>query len=146
MQFMSDHQFYTLNVKSVTPETEKAVTVAFEVPAEHRQKFQYKAGQYLTLKFNINGEEVRRAYSMCSSPIESNIAVTVKRVKKGLVSNHINEKLKAGDSVEVMTPDGRFYTELHHNNAKTYYLFGAGSGITPLMSIIKMYVQYARVR
>ncbi len=129
--------FHTLKVKAVRPETQDAVTVFFEVPDALSETFQYLQGQYLTLKFPINGQEVRRAYSMCSSPIDEDIAVTVKRVKKGVISNYINDNLQAGQTVEVMPPDGRFYTELDADQRKSYYLFGAGSGITPLMSILR---------
>jgi ring-1,2-phenylacetyl-CoA epoxidase subunit PaaE len=130
-------KFFTLTVKEIRPETADAVTVAFGIPEDIKSEFGYQAGQYLTLKFSINGKEVRRAYSMSSSPLESDIAVTVKRVKKGLVSNYIADKLKVGEQVEVMQPDGRFTPTLDADQRKTYYLFGAGSGITPLMAILK---------
>jgi len=134
---MVDNQFYNLAVKDITKETPQAVTVTFEVPAEHKKNFEYKSGQYLTLKFNLKGLDVRRAYSMCSSPIEEELAVTVKQVEGGLVSTHINQNLKVGDQVEVMPPEGRFLVEPNPEANKTYYLIGAGSGITPFMSIIK---------
>lgn len=130
-------KFFPLTVKEIRPETADAVTVAFGIPEDIKSEFEYKAGQYLTLKFVINGKEVRRAYSMCSSPLEGDIAVTVKRLKKGLVSNYINDKLQVGTQVEVMQPDGRFCPNLDPYQRKTYYLFGAGSGITPLMAILK---------
>ena len=134
---MSEHKFYSLNVRSVKAETADTNTVTFDIPEDLKSTFAYKQGQYLTLKFNLNGEEVRRAYSMSSSPMEDGIAVTVKRVKGGLVSNHIGDKVQAGTQIEVMRPEGRFYTKLSPEQKKTYYLFGAGSGITPLMSILK---------
>lgn len=130
-------QFFPLSVKEIRSETPDAVTVSFSIPEDIKSEFAFKAGQYLTLKFVINGKEARRAYSMCSSPLESKLSVTVKRVKKGLVSNHIHDKLRVGDSVEVMQPDGRFCANVDPYQRKTYYLFGAGSGITPLMSILK---------
>ena len=130
-------QFHSLVVKNIHKETEDAVSVTFEVPENLKDTFQYTHGQYLTLKFDIKGEEVRRAYSMCSSPVENDITVTVKRLENGLVSNHINDYLKAGHQVEVFPPDGRFYTSLAPEQRKTYYIFGAGSGITPLYSILK---------
>jgi len=136
-----DHKFYSLSVKSVHNETEDAVTLTFDIPTELSDTFKYTQGQYLTLKFDLNGEEVRRSYSMCSSPLDPDIAVTVKRLEGGLVSTHINNKLKGGDIVEVMPPDGRFFTPLQEENRKTYYLIAAGSGITPLMSIIKTIVE-----
>ncbi|MEM9884572.1 MAG: ferredoxin--NADP reductase [Bacteroidota bacterium] len=134
---MADHQFYNLKVKSITPETKDAVTVEFEVPQDLKDKFDYEPGQYLTLKFDLKGQKARRAYSMCSSPVEDHLAVTVKEVKNGLVSTHINRNLSVGQSVESMRPDGRFVAKTNPAASKTYYLFGAGSGITPLMSIIK---------
>ncbi len=132
-----DHSFYELKVKSIRPETADAVTVVFEIPGNLAETFKYTQGQYLTLRFQFNGKEERRAYSMCSSPLDNDLAVTVKRLKGGLVSNYIHDQLKAGQTVEVMPPEGRFFTVLKEDNQKTYYVFGAGSGITPLMSIIK---------
>ncbi|MEQ8705096.1 MAG: 2Fe-2S iron-sulfur cluster-binding protein [Phaeodactylibacter sp.] len=130
-------QFYDLPVREVRPETQDAVTLVFEVPEDLQSAFKYKQGQYLTLRFDINGQEERRSYSMCSSPVEEDLAVTVKQVENGKVSTHINQKVKAGDTISVMPADGRFYTELDADQRKDYYLFGAGSGITPLMSILK---------
>lgn len=132
-----DKQFHPLRVKEVIKETEDAVSVHFEIPDEYKAYFRYIQGQYLTLQFEINGKEERRSYSMCSSPLEEFLAVTVKRVKGGIVSNYIYESVQAGHTINVMPPDGRFYTELHAGQKKTYYLFAAGSGITPLYSIIK---------
>lgn len=129
--------FHSLKVRSVNQNIEDAVSVTFEVPDNLKETFQYTQGQYLTLKFNLKGQEVRRAYSMCSSPLEEGLTVTVKKVKKGLVSTHINDHVKPGQHIEVMPPEGRFFTPLKEENRKTYYLFGAGSGITPLFSIIK---------
>ncbi|MEO1517755.1 MAG: ferredoxin--NADP reductase [Bacteroidota bacterium] len=130
-------QFHKLKVATLRQETPDCVSVTFDVPNELQSAFQYQQGQYLTLRFDINGQEVRRAYSMSSSPLEKGITVSVKRVPKGLVSNHINDKIKAGDLVDTMPPQGRFFTPLDADRQKDYYLFGAGSGITPLMSILK---------
>ncbi|HQU60072.1 MAG TPA: ferredoxin--NADP reductase [Saprospiraceae bacterium] len=130
-------QFHTLTVHEVKQETADAATISFEVPENLKETFRYKQGQYLTLRFHFNGEEVRRAYSMCSSPLDPYIAITAKQVASGLVSKYINTQLKAGDTIEVMPPEGRFFTELDADNRKDYYLFGAGSGITPLMSILR---------
>jgi len=134
---MTEHQFYTLPIKAIIPETHDTSTVVFHLPAGLAEKFTYTQGQYLTLKFEIAGKEERRAYSMSSSPLEEDIAVTVKKVKDGKVSTYIHERLTAGDTIEVMPPQGRFFTPLAVEAKKTYYLIGAGSGITPLMSIIK---------
>ena len=132
-----DRKFYALKIDAIRRETEDTITVVFEVPADLAQTFKYKHGQYLTLRFEINGKEERRSYSMSSSPVEDTLAVTVKRVKGGLVSNHMHDRLEVGQTVEVMPPDGRFHTALNPDNRKAYYLFGAGSGITPLYSILR---------
>lgn len=138
---MSDTQFYPLSVSQVITETNDTVTVHFSVPSDLSETFQYTQGQYLTLRFTINGKEERRAYSMSSAPVEKELAVTVKRVKDGKVSNHIADEVKEGSQVEVMPPQGRFFTKLDPEQRKTYFLFGAGSGITPLMSILKTVVE-----
>lgn len=134
---MSKKQFHTLRVTEIIPETENAVSLTFAIPEELKKNFEYIQGQFLTLKFKIDEKEVHRSYSMCSSPLEDCLSITVKRVKKGLVSNYINDDVKVGLHIEVMPPDGRFFTNLDEKNSKTYYLFGAGSGITPLMSTLK---------
>jgi len=134
---MSDKGFHALTISDIQQETADTVSVSFSVPTELKDTFTYKQGQYLTLKFTVKGKEARRAYSMSSSPLEKDLTVSVKRVEKGLISNHINDNLKVGDSVEVMPPEGKFYVPLKEEHQKTYYLFGAGSGITPLHSIIK---------
>lgn len=131
-------KFYQLKILEIKKETEDSTSVAFDVPSELYETFNYKPGQYLTLKFSIYGEEVRRSYSLCSSPVlEEPLRIGVKRVKDGLVSNHINDNLKAGDTVDVMPPDGRFFADVKKDSYKTYYLFSAGSGITPILSILK---------
>lgn len=129
--------FHKLKVSKVQPETQDAVSVTFDVPSDLKDKFKYEHGQYLTLKFLINGEEERRAYSMSSSPEESGITVTVKEVNGGKVSPHICNNIKTGDEIEVMQPQGRFTIALNPDVNRTFYLIGAGSGITPLMSIAK---------
>lgn len=138
---MSDTKFHTLKVNKVNQETKDAVAISLAVPESLKNTFAYTQGQYLTVKFTLNGKEVRRAYSMCSSPLEESLTIGVKRVKKGLVSNHINDNLKVGSEVEVMPPLGNFFTKLAVENRKNYYLFGGGSGITPLFSIIKTVVE-----
>ena len=132
-----NHNFYPLAVSQVIQETSDTVSLVFDVSQDLKEIFEYKQGQYLTLSFDIKGKEERRAYSMSSSPLETGLKVSVKRVAKGIVSNHIADKVKVGDTVKVMPPQGRFYTEANEANRKTYYLFGAGSGVTPLMSIAK---------
>ncbi len=134
---MSQPKFYSLPITSIQPETDQAITVSFKPSATDATHFAYAAGQYLTLKFLINGKEERRAYSMCSAPQDQEIAVTVKRVTGGIVSNHIADNLKVGDVIEVMPPQGRFLAKPNPSARRDYFLFGAGSGITPLMSILR---------
>ena len=131
-------EFYKLSVSKVEALTADSVAVSFDVPADLKEAFIYKPGQFLTLGFNLNGEDVRRSYSLCSTPAKAEpLQVGVKRVPKGLVSNHINGQVKAGDVVEVMAPDGVFCADVAPDNHKTYYLFAAGSGITPILSILQ---------
>lgn len=139
--FEMSAQTYRLRVKKRIQETPDAVTLVFEVPEAHRAAFRYKPGQYLTLCFELDGQALRRCYSMSSSPLEPDLAVTVKRLEGGRVSCHIHDHVKEGDEVEVLPPEGRFCPELHEDQKKNYYLFGAGSGITPLMSILKTVVE-----
>ena len=131
-------KFHSLKVVDVVRETADAVSVAFEVPADLKQDFKYKQGQYLTLKLNVKGEELRRSYSICSSPMDENeLRVAIKKVKDGRVSTFINDTVKVGDAIEVMVPMGNFFTEMNAANRKNYVLFGGGSGITPMLSILK---------
>ncbi|MEM6396537.1 MAG: ferredoxin--NADP reductase [Bacteroidota bacterium] len=134
---MSNTDFYRLSVSQIHNETLDAVTLKFELPDHLRKSFSYKAGQYLTLRFMLNGEDVRRAYSMSSSPIDDQLAVTVKRVNGGLVSNHVADQVQPGTEVEVMVPQGKFFYEPKPDQHRDIYLVGAGSGITPLMSILR---------
>ena len=129
--------FHSLKVIDIKNETSDTVSVAFEIPEGDKNTFDYTSGQYLTLKLDINGNEERRSYSMCSSPFSGEpIRIAVKRVDKGLVSNHINDVIKVGDQIEVMSPQGSFTLETSLEQ-KTYVAFAAGSGITPIWSMIK---------
>lgn len=130
-------KFHTLQVKEVRTETPDCVSVAFDVPDALKADYAFIQGQYLTLKTDIDGEDVRRSYSICSSPLEQELRVAVKHVEGGRFSTFANQKLQAGDTLDVMTPMGKFYTELDKNNEKQYVAFAAGSGITPVMSILK---------
>ncbi|MFO0322424.1 MAG: FAD-binding oxidoreductase [Bacteroidota bacterium] len=137
-------RFHSLKVKDIRKETESAVSVSFDVPPQLQSEFQFKQGQYITLKLNIEGEEIRRSYSICTSPYnEKELRVAVKEVLNGKASTYINRKLKVGDSLEVMTPLGSFHSVLSGSNKKKYVLFAGGSGITPMMSILKsvLYVE-----
>ena len=130
-------KFHSLQVVDIVRETPDAVSVAFKVPDDLKKEYAFKQGQYLTLKFNIKGEELRRSYSICSSYYENELRVAIKKVKDGRVSSFIYEQLKPGDVIEVMTPMGNFFTEMNPSHQKTYVLFAGGSGITPMFSILK---------
>jgi len=129
--------FHQLKVSDVKKETSDCVSVGFDIPAALQEDFRFIQGQYITLKLQVNEEDLRRCYSICTGPGEGELRVAVKRVKDGRASNWINGDLKAGDELTVMTPMGNFYSELNPTNEKTYVLFAGGSGITPMMSILK---------
>jgi ring-1,2-phenylacetyl-CoA epoxidase subunit PaaE len=129
--------FHQLAVKNIIKETLDCVSIEFDVPQNLQEEFQYTQGQNINIKTTINGEEVRRTYSICASPLENKLKVAVKKVAGGLFSTYANEQLKKGDVLEVMTPLGRFNTPLSISNQKNYVAFAAGSGITPIISIIK---------
>jgi ring-1,2-phenylacetyl-CoA epoxidase subunit PaaE len=130
-------EFFPIVVKGVKPETSDTVTIEFDIPEDLAERFAYKHGQYITIKATLDGQELRRSYSMSSSPLENKLAITVKKVKDGKVSTWLHNEVKPGDTLEISTPDGRFYTAVSPEKRRTYYMFGAGSGITPLMSILK---------
>jgi ring-1,2-phenylacetyl-CoA epoxidase subunit PaaE len=137
-------RFHTLKIKDIRRETAEAVSIAFDVPPQKQPEYLYKQGQYVTLKLMISGEEVRRSYSVCTSPhAEKELRVAIKEVQGGKVSTFINRELKVGDEMEVMTPMGNFHTVLMGGKSKNYVLFAGGSGITPMMSILKsvLYVE-----
>ena len=131
-------RFHTLKVKDIRRETVDAVSIAFDIPLAIQHEYQFKQGQYITVKLTVNGEELRRSYSICTSPYsEKELRVAVKEVQDGRASTLMNRTWKVGDAVEVMTPMGNFSSILSGNNKKNYLLFAGGSGITPMMSILK---------
>jgi len=128
-------RYHDLKVKEIIHETKDAITIVFNQP---ENKINYKSGQFLTLITPVEGKEIRRAYSLCTSPfVDDDLAVTVKRVEKGLMSNWLPDNLKVGDSLKVMEPMGVFTTEYDQSNKRHLIMFAGGSGITPMMSIIK---------
>jgi len=129
--------FHSLNIAEICKETEDTVSIAFEIPDALKDAYQYLSGQYLTLKTEIDGQDVRRSYSLCSSPFESEWRVAVKEVPEGLFSTFANRTLKVGMALDVMTPTGNFALKVDPNATKNYVLFAAGSGITPILSIAK---------
>jgi len=132
------NKFYLLKIINLKRETFDTVSITFEIPSDLKEVFKYKAGQYITIKIPINGEENRRAYSICTNP-ESNqdkFTITVKKIDDGRVSKYINENLKIGDLLEVMPPNGNFTIDDSSDN-NTFMFFAGGSGITPIISLIK---------
>lgn len=129
--------FYSLTIKAIHRETSKAVSISFDVPKNLKTTFGFVAGQYLTLKTKIDGQEVRRDYSISSSPSSGDLTVTIKEIEKGLFSPFANQNLKAGDVLEVAPPNGRFTFIPNSDYQNTVVAFAAGSGITPIMSILK---------
>jgi ring-1,2-phenylacetyl-CoA epoxidase subunit PaaE len=129
--------FYKLNIAEVRRETPDAVSILFNVPLEFKDFYRFTAGQYINLKLTLDGEEIRRAYSLCSAPENSELRIAVKAVKNGTFSPFANAQLKAGATLEVGTPEGKFTFEPETNRQKNYIAFAAGSGITPVLSIIQ---------
>ena len=129
-------EFHSLNVKEIKKETSDTVSISFDVPAELKNEYEFTPGQYLTLKLEVNNEECRRSYSICSSSDED-ITVAVKKVENGVVSTYLNEVLKVNDKIDVMTPEGNFTLQPDQSNKRKFVGFAAGSGITPIMSMIK---------
>ena len=130
-------RFHALKVAEIVPETPEANSIRFEIPPELRNDFAFKAGQHLTLRATIDGEEVRRNYSLCTAPAEADWMVTVKRIGGGLFSNWVGDRLKPGDIVDVMVPHGSFTTEFGSANRRHLVGIAGGSGITPVVSLIK---------
>ncbi|MCB9353091.1 MAG: phenylacetate-CoA oxygenase/reductase subunit PaaK [Lewinellaceae bacterium] len=130
-------KYFPLRIRELHRETADTVSISFEVPAELREPFRFIQGQHLNIRTEIDGEEVRRSYSICTGTHEQDLRVAVKKVDAGLFSTFANEILQAGDTLDVMPPQGHFYTELDPGHRNLYVAFAAGSGITPVMSILK---------
>ena len=129
--------FHTLTIADVVDETAEARSIRFAVPEELRETFRFKPGQHLTLKAEIEGEELRRNYSLCVAPQDDSVTVTVKRIAGGAFSNWANDNLKPGMAIEVMAPHGSFTWDFREGAANHYVGFAGGSGITPVMSLLK---------
>jgi ring-1,2-phenylacetyl-CoA epoxidase subunit PaaE len=129
--------FKKLIVKEVKRETKDAVSILFNVPEEFKTNYTFIAGQYINLRLTLDNQEIRRAYSICSAPTSGELRIAVKAVKNGAFSQFANTKLKAGDVLEVGKPEGKFTFEPEIDRQKNYIAFVAGSGITPVLSIIK---------
>ena len=133
-------QFYSLKVAGISKTTDQCSIISFEVKDQYKDLFNFKQGQYLTLRANINGQEVRRSYSLCSSPLDEEWSVAIKEIEGGQFSTFANNELRVGDTIEVMPPNGRFFKQVEPEAANNYIGFAAGSGITPIYSIIKTHL------
>jgi len=129
--------FHPLRVRSVRPESDEALVVAFDVPSELAEQFRFTHGQHLTLRRTIGGNEERRSYSICAAPAEGVLQVGIRRVPGGVFSSWLHESVKPGDTLEVMTPEGRFFVPLDPTATRHYLGIAGGSGITPILSIMK---------
>ena len=133
---MAKH-FRTLTILDIRNETDDCVSVSFHVPDEWKEEFKFKAGQNITLRTTINGEEIRRSYSICSSPFENELRVAIKKVEEGLFSSHAHAHFRPAQTLEVLAPTGNFVLPIDASNKKHYVAFAAGSGITPVISLLK---------
>ena len=130
-------EFHRLEVAGRRAETDATATLAFELPENLKDAYRWRPGQHITLRLTVDGAQVRRSYSVSASPFSGGpLQITVKRVEGGLVSNHLNDTVAAGDSLDVMTPFGGFCLDPGETARRTHYFFGAGSGITPLYSML----------
>jgi ring-1,2-phenylacetyl-CoA epoxidase subunit PaaE len=132
--------FHSLKVADIYKDTDDCSVITFDVPDNLKNEFKYIQGQHLTLKTNIDCQEVRRSYSLCSSPVDNVWKVAVKKIHGGLFSSYVNDILKKGDTLEVMPPQGLFFKECQPAVTRNYIAFAAGSGITPILSIIKTHL------
>ncbi len=130
-------EFHKLKVKEVRRETPECVSIAFEIPDDLAQTFAFVQGQYITIRKYFMGEEIRRSYSLCTSPLDNDFRVAVKQMYDGKFSSFANKELKAGEVLDVMPPLGNFFTPIEEAKSKNYLGFAAGSGITPIMSLLK---------
>jgi ring-1,2-phenylacetyl-CoA epoxidase subunit PaaE len=130
-------RFHKLRVAEVRRDTPDAVSVAFDVPPDLREQYGFAPGQYLTLRTTIDGEELRRSYSICTCPEDGELRIGVKRIEGGVLSNWMNSAVKAGDIVDLMTPTGRFGAPPASGEARVFAAFAAGSGITPVLSVMR---------
>ena len=133
-------EFYNIQVKDIYKETRDCSVVSFDIPKNLHETFSFKQGQHLTLRKIINDEDIRRSYSLCSSPLDKEWKVAIKQIPGGLFSTFANTELKAGDALEIAVPTGHFYIETSGEVSRNHIAFAAGSGITPILSIIKTHL------
>lgn len=129
--------FHPLKIADIRRETADCISVALEIPVDLQEQFQFKAGQYLNFRTFLDGQELRRSYSICCSPLETECRIAIKKVAGGLFSTFANEVLQIGDTLEVMPPTGRFGQQIEGQDGQLYVAFAAGSGITPILSLLK---------
>ncbi len=134
-------KYHQLPIVEITKETSDCVVISFKIPPQLKDEFAFKQGQYLTLKATINNAEVIRSYSLCSAPFENAWRVAIKKIPGGTFSTFANEILKVGDTLEVLPPEGKFFVDISPDKEKKYTAFAAGSGITPVISIIKTHLE-----
>ncbi len=134
-------KFYTIPVSNIEQSTPDCRIITLDIPKDLQTEFAFKQGQYLTLKADINGTEVRRSYSLCSSPLDHQWQIGIKKIPNGKFSTFANDILKVGDSIEVMAPQGHFYIDVSESTDREYVAFAAGSGITPVHSIITTHLE-----
>lgn len=132
--------FYNIKVADIYKETKDTVVITFDVPEDLKEILKFKQGQHLTLRKEINGEDIRRSYSLCSSPLDKEWKVAVKTIRQGVFSNYAFNEIKKGDELQVMPPHGEFFIEVNSAASNNYLAFAAGSGITPMLSIIKTHL------
>jgi ring-1,2-phenylacetyl-CoA epoxidase subunit PaaE len=133
---MSTH-FHALRVKSITPDTDEAVIVSFDVPSALKNDFTFTQGQHLTLRTLLSGKEERRSYSICSGVDDGELRIGVRHVSGGVMSSWLNHSLKTGDAIDVLPPEGRFFVPIDPSQARHYLGIAGGSGITPILAIMK---------
>ena len=133
-------KFHNIRVKDIYKETDDCSVITFDVPEDLHNAFNFSQGQHLTLKAIINGEDTRRSYSLCSSPIDKEWKVAVKKIHGGKFSTYVNDTLKSGDMLEIMEPSGTFGVDIDNSKRKNYLVFAAGSGITPILSMMKTHL------
>lgn len=133
--------FHQLKIADIYKETSDCSVVSFDIPEHLQNVFNFTQGQHLTLRHIINNEDVRRSYSLCSSPNDNQWKVAVKQIPGGMFSTYVNTQLKTGDTLEVMEPTGNFFVQVDPSTSRNYIAFAAGSGITPILSIIKTHLE-----
>lgn len=133
-------KFHSIKVADVYKVTKDCTVITFDIPTDLKEEFKFKQGQHLTVRAHIDGKDERRSYSLCSSPMENKWQVAVKKITEGVFSSYVNDTLKKGDSLDLIAPHGAFHTDVNPKLAKNYIAFAAGSGITPILSIIKTHL------